>query len=65
MTDEREQLLDSLSAVVRDRLIEGHRIALPGVGVLSVRHVPSKIKSGDEGEDYMLPPRDVVDFEPE
>ncbi|MDX1741383.1 MAG: HU family DNA-binding protein [Rhodothermales bacterium] len=65
MQDERSQLLDVLAAVVRDRLIEGHRVTLPGLGVLSVRHVPSKVIADDDGENFMIPPRDVVDFDPE
>ncbi len=64
MTDDRDDLLGALAAVVRDRLIEGERVLLPGFGTFSVQHIPSKIATGDEGQDVMLPPRDVVDFKP-
>jgi len=63
MDYERDRLSDALVAVIRDLLIEGHRVVVPGLGTFSVRHVPSKVAPGDDGPDVMLPPRDVVDFE--
>jgi nucleoid DNA-binding protein len=63
MTEQNDRLLSALAAIVRDRLIEGHQVGVPGLGTFSVRHVPSKVVTADDGESMMFPPRDEVEFE--
>lgn len=51
--------------VVRRKLENGETVEVPGLGTFSVEHHPSERKENPEGEDYMVPPRDVVQFDPE
>jgi nucleoid DNA-binding protein len=62
MTITEDQLSNALVAAVRDALIEGHRIDVPGLGTFDVRHVPSKVERADDDSSVMIPPRDVVEF---
>ena len=62
MTITEDQLSNALVAAVRDALIEGHRIEVPGLGTFGVRHVPSKVERADDDSSVMVPPRDVVEF---
>ncbi len=63
MSVSRDQFVSALVAEIRDALIEGHRIQVPGLGVFSVRHIASKMQSSAGGSEVMLPPRDVIEFE--
>ncbi|NNE34132.1 MAG: hypothetical protein HKN13_02780, partial [Rhodothermales bacterium] len=55
----------AIAAILRDALIEGHHMAIPGLGTLRVTHEPSRVEVRPDGSEEMIPPRDVVTFEPE
>lgn len=55
----------AIAAIVRDALIEGRQMAVPGLGTFRVTHEPSRVSERPDGSDEMIPPRDVVTFEQE
>ncbi len=56
---------DTFVSVIREMLVKGDPVELPGVGVLEVRHSPSEIEDQPNGHTIIHPPRDFVHFEPE
>lgn len=62
VNDETSQ---AIAAILRDALIEGHHMAVPGLGTFRVKHEPSRVEARPDGSEEMIPPRDVVTFEPE
>ena len=63
MTVSRETLEAALVALIRDSLIEGGRVDIPGLGTFAVRHIPSRVETDVDGKEVMIPPRDEVHFE--
>jgi len=60
-----QDTIDAFVRVLRRKLENGETIKVPELGTFSVEHRPSEKKKTPAGEDYMVPPRDVVHFEPE
>lgn len=59
-----EEVIDAFIHVVRDQLEKGDSIEVPTLGTFKVEHRPSEMKE-EGGERQMVPPRNVVTFEPE
>jgi nucleoid DNA-binding protein len=51
--------------VVREALVRGETIEVPGLGRFHVHHQPSQIEEQADGQVLMIPPRDEVAFVPE
>lgn len=51
--------------ILRRKLEQGETVEVPDLGTFMVTHQPSEVKEDPDGETYMAPPRDVVQFEPE
>lgn len=60
-----DQLKEILADVVREALMHGENVSLPGLGTLSVEHKPSEKVEDEDGQIIMRPPRDEVIFHPE
>lgn len=59
-----EEVIDAFIHAVRDKLERGDSVEVPGLGTFTVEHHPSEVKVED-GERRMVPPRNLVTFEPE
>lgn len=59
-----DTLLHAFAEVARDRLMRREPVELPGVGTLRVRHEPSRVREDADGTRMLLPPHDVIVFEP-
>jgi len=60
-----DDVIQAFVAVVRDQLTNGDSLHVPGLGTFSVEHRASEMKESEDGPDRMLPPRDVVRFDPD
>lgn len=60
-----DDVIQAFVAVVRDQLTAGESLHVPGLGTFSVEHRDSEMKETEDGPDRMLPPRDVVRFDPD
>jgi nucleoid DNA-binding protein len=58
-------LMRTFGEVARERLKQGEAVPLPGIGTLRVHHEQSRSRATTGGTQELLPPRDVVFFEPE
>ncbi len=65
MSPINEDVAAAVTAAVRDALMEGLPVEVPGLGTFRVRHRPSRVDTRPDGTEEMLPPRDVVEFEAE
>jgi nucleoid DNA-binding protein len=63
-TPSAQDTIKAFVHVVRDQLEDGNTVEVPGLGTFSVEHHPSEKKESPDGDTYMAPPKDVVDFEP-
>ncbi len=59
-----EELIDAFIDIVRDQLEKGEAVEIPSLGSFVVEHQPSEVTEED-GNRRLLPPRNVVVFEPE
>jgi len=59
-----EDVIVTFVDVLREKLEEGEAVDVPSLGTFSVEHRPSEVKES-EGERQLIPPRNVVVFEPE
>lgn len=59
-----EEVIDAFVGVLREKLEDGEAVEVPSLGTFSVEHRPSKVEES-EGERQLVPPRNVVVFEPE
>lgn len=64
-TPSAQDTIEAFVRVVRRSLEQGERLEVPGLGTFSVEHRPSHRRERPDGEDEMVPPRDVVQFTPE
>lgn len=64
-TPSAKTIIDTFVRIVREKLERGETVEVPGLGTFSVKHHPSERKETADGESYMAPPRDVVQFDPE
>ena len=60
----RAQLLEALGHVLREALVRGETVRVPGLGTFRVEHQPSRADESGDGV-VMRPPRDAVIFVPE
>jgi nucleoid DNA-binding protein len=58
-------LMRTFREVAVERLKQGGPVPLPGIGTLRVHHEQSRSRVTSGGTQELLPPRDVVLFEPE
>jgi nucleoid DNA-binding protein len=59
-----EDVIDAFVDLLREQLEEGEAVEVPGLGTFSVEHRPSEVEES-EGERQLVPPRNVVVFDPE
>jgi nucleoid DNA-binding protein len=59
-----EDVIDAFVDVVRDQLEKGEAVEVPSLGTFVVEHHPSEMRE-DDGNRRLLPPRNVVVFDPE
>lgn len=59
-----DQIAAVLSEIVRERLMEGEVVQVPGLGHFRVEHRPSEVEERPDGQVVMQPPRDVIQFSP-
>ena len=59
-----QQVLETMARLVRDKLVEGDSAHVPHLGTFSVERRPSHMETDDEGRSVMVPPRDVIQFDP-
>lgn len=60
-----DALQRAFSEVVRQQLMRREAVSIPEVGTLSIRHEPSRTHTDQAGRRSLLPPKDVVHFEPD
>ncbi len=60
-----EQVANALADLVRDGVLEGRTVDVPGLGSFHVEHIPSRLGEDERGRAVVLPPRDTVVFEAE
>ena len=58
-------LLDTLAIAVADELAQGHRVRIPGIGILDVRETPARSGTGPDGTPYSAPARRRVRLRPD
>lgn len=56
---------NAVASVLRESLVDGHGMTVPGLGTFRVVHESSSVSQRHDGLEVMLPPRDVVAFEQE
>lgn len=59
-----EEVIDAFIEIIRDQLEKGETVEVPSLGTFAVEHRPSKVEE-DDGNRRLVPPRNVVVFEPE
>lgn len=59
-----EEVIDAFVTVLREQLEQGETVEVPSLGTFSVEHRPTTVEK-TEGNRRLLPPRNVVVFEPE
>ncbi|QXD15362.1 HU family DNA-binding protein [Rhodocaloribacter litoris] len=59
-----EPVARALADILREALVRGESVHVPGLGTFEVRHQPSQVME-EGGLSVVLPPRDVVVFKPE
>lgn len=59
-----EEVIDTFIDVLRDELENGESVEVPSLGTFSVEHRPSHVEQ-DNGNRRLVPPRNVVVFEPD
>ncbi|PSQ74037.1 MAG: hypothetical protein BRD39_02725 [Bacteroidetes bacterium QH_9_64_21] len=59
-----EEVIDAFVDILREQLEDGEAVEVPGLGTFSVEHRPSEVEES-EGERQLVPPRNVVVFDPE
>jgi len=64
-TPSAKETIDAFVRVLRRQLEQGNRVEVPGLGTFSVEHEPSHRTDAPDGNEQMVPPRDVIDFTPE
>jgi nucleoid DNA-binding protein len=64
-TPSAQETIEAFVRVLRQRLEQRESVDVPGLGTFSVEHRPSHRREMPDGEDEMVPPRDVVAFTPE
>ena len=61
----KDQVASVTAELVKEALIQGEAIAIPGLGTFSVEHRSSRIEERSDGQIIMQPPRDEVIFTPD
>ncbi|MFB6097893.1 MAG: HU family DNA-binding protein [Salinibacter sp.] len=59
-----EEVIDAFTDVLREKMEQGDAVEVPSLGTFSVEHRPSKVEQ-DDGNRRLIPPRNVVVFDPE
>lgn len=60
-----EALTRALVDHLREVLVDGEDVFVPGLGTFHVHHEMSRVREHPDGRIEMQPPRDVVAFAPE
>ncbi|WP_456427941.1 HU family DNA-binding protein [Rhodocaloribacter sp.] len=60
-----EQVANALADIVRDGVLGGRAVVVPGLGSFHLEHFPSRLGEDENGRSVVLPPRDTVVFEAE
>jgi len=60
-----DALLRAFAAILRQRLMHRESVEIPGLGTFDVQHEASRVRQGDDGGRALLPPRDLLTFEPD
>ncbi len=59
-----EEIIDAFIEVLREQLEKGESVEVPSLGTFSVEHRSSTVEQ-ENGNRRLVPPRNVVVFEPE
>ena len=59
-----EHLAESIGLIIREALIEGKDVDVPGLGLFRINRRPSEMEEDEDGQIVMRPPRDEVEFVP-
>lgn len=59
-----DDVLRAFSEAVRERLMRRDAVTVPGLGTFEVQHTPSRAAQTDDDQRMLLPPADVIVFEP-
>lgn len=60
-----EDVRRAFAAALRERLMQRDPVAVPGLGRFVPRHEPSRVVVVESGRRTLLPPTDLVAFEPD
>lgn len=58
-------LLGALALLCEDQLAKGHRVRIPGIGILEAREVKAREGTGPDGKPYSVPARRRVRLRPD
>ena len=61
----KTQVIETLVELLRETLIRGNTVEVPGLGLFRVEHQLSQIDEQADGDVRMIPPRDVIAFVPD
>jgi DNA-binding protein HU-beta len=64
-TPSAQEVVETMSRLIRERLLDGKTVHVPGLGTFSVEHRRSRLDPDTEDGAVMRPPKDEVHFEPE
>lgn len=59
-----DDVLRTFSEAIRERLMRRDPVTVPGLGTFEVHHTPSHASQSDDGQRKLMPPADVIVFEP-
>lgn len=59
-----EEVIDAFIDVLREQLEKGEAVEVPSLGTFSVEHRSSEVEQ-ENGNRHLVPPRNVVVFEPD
>ncbi len=65
MPPPRDQIESVLADIVKESLMAGEAVAVPGLGTFDVQHRTSARIRSESGEEKFIPPRDEIVFIPE
>lgn len=58
-------VLECLALIAADELSQGHRVRIPGIGILEARETKARAGTGPDGKPYSVPARRRVRLRPD
>lgn len=65
MTAPPDDIEQALAQAVKQRLIRGESVTVPGLGTFDVEYQPSQVEDQADGSTAIIPPQNTVVFTPE